>query len=133
MTTKQIAFRKNLLMKIHISETYLKLYKDNRTAWVEFLQTYYKVKSSSTLSIEDLINLTDFLSNKQIAPQTRKGFASKMQLSKIKELWNQKARDKSDKALMEFIYRITKERYIKFELLSKIEATKVIIGLSKMI
>lgn len=58
--------------------------------------------------------------------------ATQSQIYAIKSLWQRVANDKSDRALLFFIKRITKNLYLKIEYIKKREASKTLIVLKKM-
>ena len=59
-------------------------------------------------------------------------FATASQIYAIRCLWQRVSNDTSDRALLFFIKRVTKNLYLKIEYLKKTEASKVLIALKKM-
>lgn len=129
MTKKQEIYRKQLLAIIHTHPFY-KHAKQN-DAWEEFLSAW-NVKSCAQLKVKELINLIAVMDGKDNPKSSTAEFATQSQIYAIKSLWQRVANDKSDKALLFFIKRITKNLYLKIEYIKKREASKILIVLKKM-
>lgn len=129
MSKKEEIYRKQLLAIIHMHPFY-KHAKQN-DAWEEFLSAW-DVKSCAQLKIKELINLIAVMDGKDNPKSSTAEFATQSQIYAIKSLWQRAANDKSDKALLFFIKRITKNLYLKIEYIKKREASKILIVLKKM-
>lgn len=129
MSKKEEIYRKQLLAIIHTHPFY-KHAKQNE-AWEEFLSAW-DVKSCAQLKVKELINLIAVMDGKDNPKSSTAEFATQSQIYAIKSLWQRVANDKSDKALLFFIKRITKNLYLKIEYIKKREASKILIVLKKM-
>ena len=129
MSKKEEIYRKQLLAIIHMHPFY-KHAKQN-DAWEEFLSAW-DVKSCAQLKVKELINLIAVMDGKDNPKSSTAEFATQSQIYAIKSLWQRAANDKSDKALLFFIKRITKNLYLKIEYIKKREASKILIVLKKM-
>lgn len=129
MSKKEEIYRKQLLAIIHTHPFY-KHAKQN-DAWEEFLSAW-DVKSCAQLKVKELINLIAVMDGKDNPKSSTAEFATQSQIYAIKSLWQRVANDKSDKALLFFIKRITKNLYLKVEYIKKREASKILIVLKKM-
>ena len=129
MSKKEEIYRKQLLAIIHTHPFY-KHAKQN-DAWEEFLSAW-DVKSCAQLKIKELINLIAVMDGKDNPKSSTAEFATQSQIYAIKSLWQRVANDKSNKALLFFIKRITKNLYLKIEYIKKREASKILIVLKKM-
>ena len=129
MSKKEEIYRKQLLVIIHTHPFY-KHAKQN-DAWEEFLSAW-DVKSCAQLKIKELINLIAVMDGKDNPKSSTAEFATQSQIYAIKSLWQRVANDKSDRALLFFIKRITKNLYLKIEYIKKREASKILIVLKKM-
>ncbi len=129
MSKKEEIYRKQLLAIIHTHPFY-KHAKQN-DAWEEFLSAW-DVKSCAQLKIKELINLIAVMDGKDNPKSSTAEFATQSQIYAIKSLWQRVANDKSDKALLFFIKRITKNLYLKIEYIKKREASKILIVLKKI-
>ena len=129
MSKKEEIYRKQLLAIIHTHPFY-KHAKQN-DAWEEFLSAW-NVKSCAQLKGKELINLIAVMDGKDNPKSSTAEFATQSQIYAIKSLWQRVANDKSDKALLFFIKRITKNLYLKIEYIKKREASKILIVLKKM-
>ena len=135
MTHKQLAYQKSLIKQVHISSRYQNYYKENKAEYQELLKEHFGVCSSKELSVSDLIILVDYLNFKRdtlpSTPPPRD--ITKKQYEYIKGLWNDKARDKSDEALLNFVKRQTKRKIDSLNKLGFEEAQKLIIALKAML
>ena len=129
MSKKEEIYRKQLLAIIHTHPFY-KHAKQN-DAWEEFLSAW-NVKSCAQLKVKELINLIAVMDGKDNPKSSTAEFATQSQVYAIKSLWQRVANDKSDKALLFFIKRITKNLYLKIGYIKKREASKILIVLKKM-
>ena len=129
MSKKEDIYRTQLLAIIHTHPFY-KHAKQN-DAWEEFLSAW-NVKSCAQLKVKELINLIAVMDGKDNPKSSTAEFATQSQIYAIKSLWQRVANDKSDKALLFFIKRITKNLYLKIEYIKKKEASKILIVLKKM-
>ena len=71
------------------------------------------------LKVKELINLIAVMDGKDNPKSSTAEFATQSQIYAIKSLWQRVANDKSDKALLFFIKRITKNLYLKIEYIKK--------------
>lgn len=129
MSKKQESYRKALLAIIHTHPFY-KHAKQNE-AWGEFLSNW-GVDSCAKLGIKELVNLIAVMDGKEKPKPKDSQFATSSQIYAIKTLWQKVAKDTSERALMFFIRKVTKNLYLKVEHLKKKEASKVLIVLKKM-
>ncbi|MBE9869146.1 DUF1018 domain-containing protein [Campylobacter concisus] len=118
MSKKEEIYRKQLLTIIHTHPFY-KHAKQN-DAWEEFLSAW-GVKSCAQLKVKELINLIAVMDGKDNPKSSTAEFATQSQVYAIKSLWQRVANDKSDKALLFFIKRITKNLYLKIGYIKKRE------------
>ena len=144
MTFLQENFRKGLLRAIHLHGTYSMLYAGG--AWEDWLHVRFCVTSSKELSIKELKHILDVFNDKvedtlslkpdiagrALLKTVKNGSITQKQLCAIFSMWEQKARDKSERALLHFIKKATGILYISTSHLKKDEATKVILALSKV-
>ena len=129
MTKKQEIYRKQLLAIIHTHPFY-KHAKQN-DAWEDFLSGW-AVKSCAELKIKELTNLIAVMDGKDSPKPGTTEFATASQVYAIRSLWQRVANDTSDRALLFFIKRITKNLYLKVEYIKKKEASKTLIVLKNM-
>jgi len=131
LSKAQKELKKSLIVAVHLSQRYKNYYKDNKDEYIELLQKHFGVKSSKDLSISELIELKEYLNFKRESLSTKE-LITKPQLKLIRELWEKKARDKSERALIWFLKKFEGELKIRQEFFSKRAATKAIIALRKM-
>ena len=129
MSKKEEIYRKQLLAIIHTHPFY-KHAKQN-DAWEEFLSAW-SIKSCAQLKVKELINLIAVMDGKDNPKSSTAEFATASQIYAIRCLWQKVANDTSDRALLFFIKRITKNLYLKIEYIKKREASKMLIVLKKM-
>ena len=129
MSKKQEIYRKQLLAIIHTHPFY-KHAKQNE-AWEEFLSAW-NVKSCAQLKIKELINLIAVMDGKDSPKSDETEFATASQIYAVRCLWQRVANDTSDRALLFFIKRVTKNLYLKVEYMKKKEASKTLIVLKNM-
>lgn len=142
MTPRQMIYRKELIKKIHIHPGYLNM--KNQGVWAEFLTANFGEESSAALGISELSSLLDYLNGTgpikkdpesrsiyrhKRAPTRTAKMASEKQQHRIDRLWALVADTPTEKALREFIHRITGTRPLYLYHLSVTEAQKVIVAL----
>lgn len=142
MTDKQKRFRVQLLKMVHTNEMYKNLKRVE--AWEDFLYVRFRVESSSELSIDELKVLVDVLNGGEdklgleadnvgrAMLKDKPNMITTKQILSIESLWEQKARDKTPKALRNFIKIVTKTFPLHLNTLTKAEATKVITALGRL-
>lgn len=136
MTEGQKALRLKLLGAIHKHE-FCKQSK-KMDAWSDYLSSLYGVESSSNLSIDELYNLLDILNKKTDKAITKgarvypKDRASQAQIFTMESIWKSKARDESHEAMMRFVKRVTGVVALHLTILSKIDASRVIIAMKRI-
>jgi hypothetical protein len=135
MTNAQKAYRSKLIQKIQISKKNVFLDDDERK---EFMLSRFGVDSTTKLSIDELKLLLDFC-NKKVGDipmlnrdKDREYMITDLQKEKIRVLWNEKARDKREEALMKFACKIAKYQASRIDDFKADEAQKVIIALERM-
>jgi len=133
MTPKQQLLHKSLIKALHISKRYTQYYRENKEEYKELLQEHFGKDSSTKLTIEQLINLVDYMNFKKDELKVyRSSLITTQQQTYIQELWAAYATDTSQSALLEFVYRQTHKRYLHLHMLTKKEAQKIIPVLKKM-
>ena len=130
MTKKQKSYKKALLKLVHVSKMYKEVYANDRELWEEFLKRNYGVKSSKELSISELEGLVDYLNYKTI--KIRVEPATINQIRYITHLWDKKGKIKGVFGLLRFIRERMGYDVLKLKDLTKEQATKVIIALTKL-
>lgn len=133
MTPKQQMLHKMLIKQLHISKRYTEYYKHNKEEYKDLLEEFFGVRSSLELHIEQLIDLVDYMNFKKASlVKHTPELCSKAQQVSIRGLWGNIARDKSDSALLTFIQRVLKKRYLHLHMLTKKEAQTIIPVLKNM-
>lgn len=133
MTLKQQKIHKSLITQVHTSTRYKNYYKENRTVYEEILYGAFSKRSSKALHVTELIQLVSYLNMQtDTLPVFQHKRCTPSQAWKITTMWEQKARDKSERALLSFCKRITKRECESTETLSIDEAKKVLIALQKL-
>lgn len=133
MTQKQKNAHASLIKQAHTSIRYQNYYRNEREEYVEMLEASFGKNSSVALSVSELIMLVDYLNMKRDTLQTfTQKQSTSAQVWKIMQLWEAKARDKSDAALLSFCKRIIKKEYETPNQMEFNEAQKVILALEKM-
>jgi hypothetical protein len=133
MTKKQKDAHASLIKQVHTSIRYQNYYRNEREEYVEMLEGAFGKDSSVALSVSELIMLVDYLNMKRDElPTFTPKQSSPAQVWKIMQLWEAKARDKSDAALLSFCKRIIKKEYETPNQMEFNEAQKVILALEKM-
>ncbi len=134
MTKAQIEFKKKLIQKIQISKNNVFIDDESRK---EFMLSRFGVDSTTKMNIEQLKLLLDFCNRKvndipMLNKIENKELITQAQLEKIRVLWKEKAKDKSEKALLNFVSRVSGYKLERLEDLLKGKSTKVIVALSCM-
>lgn len=133
MTQKQKLAHAALIKQVHTSIRYQNYYRIEREEYVEMLTGAFGKKSSVALSVSELITLVDYLNMRsESLPTFTPKQSTSAQVWKIMQLWEAKARDKSDAALLSFCKRIIKKEYETPNMMEFNEAQKVIFALEKM-
>lgn len=134
MTNAQKAYRSKLIQKIQISKKNVFLDDEERK---EFMLSRFGVDSTTKLTIDELKLLLDFCNRKvsdipMLHQIEHKELITQAQLEKIRVVWKEKARDKSEEALLKFVQRVSRYELERLEDLLKGKATKAIVALVKM-
>ena len=134
MTKSQLQYKKKLIQKIQISKHNVFFDDEMRK---EFINSRFGVDSTTKLSIDELKLLLDFCNRKVIdIPMLNyvqnKDLITQAQIEKIRVIWNEKARDKNEDALLMFVQRVSGYKLESLQDLLKGKATKVIIALENM-
>lgn len=133
MTQKQKNAHASLIKQVHTSIRYQNYYRNEREEYVEMLEASFGKNSSVALSVSELIMLVDYLNMKRHElPTFTPKQSTPAQVWKIMQIWEAKARDKSDTALLSFCKRIIKKEYETPNQMEFNEAQKVIVALEKM-
>ena len=134
MTVKERSYHKALIKTLHISARYQNHYKENKDEYIELLQEHFGVNSSKEMSVSELLILVDYFNFKRddLPEKASLKDITKKQYEYIKGLWEEKARDKSDEALLSFVKRQTKRKINSLNKLNFEEAQKLIIALKAM-
>lgn len=133
MTKKQRKAHAVLVKQVHTSIRYQNYYRDNRDEYVKMMEDAFGKKSSLELSVSELIMLIDYLNmRRDTLPSFTPRQSTPAQIWKIMQIWEAKARDKSDAALLNFCKRIIKKEYEAPNQMEFNEAQKVILALEKM-
>jgi len=134
MTQAQEKYKKQLIQKIQINKTNVFFDDEERK---EFILSRFGVTSTRKMNIDQLKLLLDFCYRKvsdiplyeKVENKDNITFAQK---EKIWMLWNEKAKDKSEAALLSFASRITNYKTTSLDNLLKGKATKLIVALEKL-
>ena len=134
MTQAQEKYKKQLIQKIQINKSNVFLDDEERK---EFILSRFGVTSTTKMNIDQLKLLLDFCYRKvsdiplyeKVENKDNITFAQK---EKIWMLWNEKAKDKSEAALLSFASRITNYKTTSLDNLLKGKATKLIVALEKL-
>lgn len=134
MTPAQDKYRKSLIQKIQVNKSNVFHDEDERR---EFMLSRFGVDSTTKMNIDKLNLLLDFCLGKvkdipMLNEVEDKEFITQAQLEKIRASWKDKANDKSEKALLIFVSRVSRYRLERLEDLLKGKATKVILALENM-
>ena len=134
MTQAQEKYKKQLIQKIQINKSNVFLDDEERK---EFILSRFGVTSTTKMNIDQLKLLLDFCYRKvsdiplyeKVENKDNITFAQK---EKIWMLWNEKAKDKSEAALLSFASKITNYKTTSIDNLLKGKATKLIVALEKL-
>ena len=134
MTQAQEKYKKQLIQKIQINKSNVFLDDEERK---EFILSRFGVTSTTKMNIDQLKLLLDFCYRKvsdiplyeKVENKENITFAQK---EKIWMLWNEKAKDKSEAALLSFASKITNYKTTSLDNLLKGKATKLIVALEKL-
>ena len=135
MTKAQQTYKKSLIQKIQIVKHNVFIDDEQRK---EFMLSRFEVDSTTKLSIDELKLLLDFCNrnvsdipilNRDIE---KEDMITAEQIEKIRVVWNEKARDKSEEALMKFACKIAKYKASRIDDFKLREAQKVIVALERM-
>ena len=130
MTPAQTRYRKTLIRQVHTSARYVNYYRDRPPAYRAMLLKHFGRSSSADLSLTRLVQLRDYMHLDAALPEIE--HATPRQIYKITQLWEAKARDTSESAMLRFASRIAKEETRALSHLTKDQARKVLIALQKM-
>jgi len=126
MTNKQLAYKNSLIQKIQINKS--NVFPDDESRR-DFMKSRFNCVSTKHMSIDQLNQMLNFCLRKVSDIPLEEPITS-AQKQKIKTTWEDKAKKKNTSAMNAFIGRITQRSSI--EVLTKAEATKVIIAIEKM-
>jgi len=134
MTPAQEKYKKQLIQKIQINKSNVFLDDDERK---EFILSRFGVTSTTKMNIDQLKLLLEFCYRKvsdiplyeKVENKDNITFAQK---EKIWMLWNEKAKDTSEAALLSFASKITNYKTTSLDNLLKGKATKLIVALEKL-
>ncbi|WP_151946943.1 phage protein GemA/Gp16 family protein [Aliarcobacter butzleri] len=135
MTNKQQTYKKSLIQKIQIVKHNVFLDDEQRK---EFMLSRFGVDTTTKLSIDELKLLLDFCNrNVSDIPMLKRDIEKEdmitaYQIEKIRVVWNEKARDKSEEALMKFACKIAKYKASRIYDFKLREAQKIIVALERM-
>jgi hypothetical protein len=133
LTEAQKRLKKSLIVSVHLSKRYREYYKEHEDEYREFLMEHFGVSSSKDLSIDELIELKEYFNFRRDGIKKRDlEKITKLQKETILKLWDEIARDKSERALIWFLKRFEGKLVIDIDLLSKKGAQKAIIALKKI-
>ena len=135
MTNKQQTYKKSLIQKIQIVKHNVFIDDEMRK---EFMLSRFGVDSTTKLTIDELKLLLDFCNRNvsdipMLKRDTKEVYKiTPAQKEKIGVIWQEKARDKSDKALLQFACKIAKYKALRLDDFTVSEAQKIIVALEKM-
>jgi len=125
--------RKSLIQLIHIGKGKMALTDDAYRAFLDGVCGKTSCADMNVRQLESVLRVmrkNGFdLAPRRVRPE-EKGMATLAQLEYIKGMWAKCARNKSDKALTAFVYRIAKVKTLRF--LDEQSAQKVILALRDM-
>lgn len=128
MTQAQQKYKKQLIQKIQVNKSNVFFDDEERR---EFIVSRFGVDSTTKLSIDQLKLLLDFCT-KKVSDIPMVYMSTQPQIKKIKDLWQEKARDKSEKALLKFASKILKNNTTSLDNLLKGKATNLIVALNNL-
>ncbi len=131
MTDLQKKYQKSLIQKIQTSKRNVFFDDEERKA---FMKSRFGADSTTKMTIDQLKLLLDFCNRKvsdipMLHEIKDKELITQAQIEKVRVLWKEKANDKSEDALLRFVFRISKYKIDRLENLLKGKATKVIVAL----
>lgn len=133
LSKKQISYHKSLVKKAHINK---KNRFNNDEERRDYLKSRYGLTSTKDMSIAMLIEFNAFLSSDFIVAKKQKQnmdkYATTSQIETIKGLWWTYSREKTHKALIEFIFKICKVKPLYIKNLHIKQAQKIILALNNM-
>ncbi|MFW2235245.1 phage protein GemA/Gp16 family protein [Aliarcobacter butzleri] len=136
MTKAQQTYKKSLIQKIQIVKHNVFIDDEQRK---QFILSRFGVDSTTKLSIDELKLLLDFCNrNVSDIPMLNRNIEKKdmitaEQIKKIRVIWNEKARDKREEALLKFACKIAKYKASRIDDFKLREAQKIIIALERML
>ena len=136
MTNKQQTYKKSLIQKIQILKHNVFIDDEQRK---QFILSRFGVDSTTKLSIDELKLLLDFCNrNVSDIPMLNRNIEKNdmitaEQIKKIRVIWNEKARDKREEALLKFACKIAKYKASRIDDFKLREAQKIIIALERML
>jgi len=128
VTQAQQKYKKQLIQKIQVNKSNVFFDDEERR---EFIVSRFGVDSTTKLSIDQLKLLLDFCT-KKVSDIPMVYMSTQPQIKKIKDLWQEKARDKSEKALLKFASKILKNNTTSLDNLLKGKATNLIVALNNL-
>ncbi|WP_320034812.1 phage protein GemA/Gp16 family protein [Halarcobacter sp.] len=135
MTPKQKEYKQNLITKIQINKGNVFNNEDERK---EFMQSRFAAESLKDMSIDQLKLLLDFCYRKVSdipmlkRDKDRVTLITDAQKKKIRVLWKEKARDKSEEALMKLACKIAGYKASRIDAFKTDEAQSIILALEYM-
>lgn len=135
LTKPQEIYRKSLIQKIQIVKHNVFTDDEERK---EFMLSRFGVDSTTKLNIDELKLLLDFCNrNVSDIPMLNRNtriedMITDEQIEKIRVVWKEKARDKSEEALMKFACKIAKYKASRIDDFKLREAQKIIVALVRM-
>lgn len=132
MTERQKVYKRALIQAVHLSKKYRSWFKDHRDEYEDAMRTAFGKKSSTHLSIDELVIWLDWL-NEVIddLPEHNPSKITQRQTQMLNDLWSQYAIDKSEASLLRFVAKIVGRLYLNIGAVQKSEATKCILALKK--
>jgi len=129
-----------LKMKIHTSDMWKDVFRDDRAAYETMLHDRYgnkkrKVMSCKELTLNELFDLVKYmtgLENSGVNKDHAAMAASFKQVKFMTDLWRNKARNVSDKALLAFIKRQTGKEYMNVSSVLRTDMRKILPALQAM-
>lgn len=135
MTKNQMIYKKSLIQKIQIVKHNVFVDDEMRK---EFILSRFGVDSTTKLGIDELKLLLDFCNrNVSDIPMLNRNIRvedmiTDAQIEKIRVVWKEKARDKSEEALIKFASKIANYKASRIDDFKLSEAQKIIVALERM-
>ena len=135
MTKNQTIYKKSLIQKIQILKH--NVFSDDEMR-KEFILSRFGADSTTKLSIDELKLLLDFCNrNVSDIPMLKRDTEKEdmitvFQIEKMRVIWKEKARDKTEEAIMKFACKIVKYKASRIDDFKLREAQKIIIALERM-